>query len=165
MRRQKWTALTCIIQLFRKHLQFHSLYLNQDKWVCFFFESCKIGSCRVCKCSMLYGFELMLRVCKWTWWTGWTQRDFVSVVPTLTRALTFPSASILQSVHVSSGHIYLTLSYCSSLSSSAAHYEKPVYVQISSEIHCEAGAEKRWGRGCGRQGTEWRKEYWTRDYN
>lgn len=82
-----------------QHLQFHSLYLNQDKWVCFE-ESCKIGSCRVCKCSMFHGFELMLRVCKRTWWTGLTQRDFVSVVPTLTRALTFPSASILQSVCV-----------------------------------------------------------------
>lgn len=62
-------------------------------------------------------------------------------------------------VRVSSGHIYLTLSYCSSLSSSAAHYEKPVYVQIFSEIHCEPWTEKRWGRGCERQRTEWRKEY------
>lgn len=107
---------------------------------------------------MLYGFELMLRVCKWTWWTGWTQRDVVSVVPTLTRALTFPSASILQSVRAFPLGTFISHSpIVHSLSSSAAHYEKPVYVQTSSDIHCEAWTEKRWGRGCGRQRTEWRR--------
>lgn len=50
--------------------------------------------------ALTRGFELTLRVCRWTWWTGWTQRDNVSVMPALTRALTFPSASVLQSVCV-----------------------------------------------------------------
>lgn len=67
---------------------------------------------------------------------------------------------------VSSGHLfYLTLSYCSSLSSSAAHYEEPVYVQISSEKHCEAGTEKRGGGGAGAGDVEGRGQSGGRGLN
>lgn len=70
-------------------------------------------------------------------------------MPALTRALTFPSASVLQSVCdmcFLRAPFYLTSSYCSSMSSSAAHYEIPVYAQIPSEICCEAWREEKEGQ-------------------